>query len=247
MIGDWKLDFMAKEIIGNIWQDRSQSVIDAYKMIIDCYEDEQLSVPQKQIKEAQMKIQKLRNKITNLIEMRAENEISKEEYNSMRTKLDVQIESLQKEIDTSKEENSTKEDHEQKLETIKRVLSETIDFSQHKLPDYIIDRFVQQVIPIDNKLFKWYIKLGGNDLPPDEVVIGVDGRKGKAMVIDNDGTNRLPLYQNDTGCHSCKQGDEITFKMVIPFELARIYRKSYGRYLRCNQWDDLEVEVYISI
>lgn len=247
MIADWKLDLMAKEVIGSIWQKRSESVVSAYQMIIDCYKEEP-STTQKQIKEIQLKIQKVKNKISNLIEMRAEGEISKNEYNTMKTKLDSQIESLQVDLDSLEENNSTKENMEHKLEVIKQVLSETIDFSKPKLPEYIIERFVRQVTPIDNNLFRWYINLtDDDDLPPNEITIGVSGRKGKAMITNESGDVRLPSYQNSTGSTGSKQREHLTYKLVIPFEKAREYRKSYGRYLRCNQWDDLEIEVCITI
>ena len=42
-------------------------------------------------------------------------------------------------------------------------------------------------------------------------------------------------------------GNYLQYVLVIPFEDARAYRKSSGRYLRCNQWDDLTVEIYMSI
>ena len=76
MIADWKLDLMAKEVIGSIWQQRSESVITAYQMVIDCYK-ESPSLEQNKIKETKSKIQKIKNKISNLIEMRAEGEINK--------------------------------------------------------------------------------------------------------------------------------------------------------------------------
>lgn len=246
MIGDWKLDLMAKEVIGSIWQDRSQSVIEAYQMILDCYEEEP-EISQKQIREIQGKIQKLKNKINNLIDMRIDGDIDKNEYTSMRYKLDSQIQTLENELESLKEENASKENLEQKFEYIKNILSEAIDFSQPKLPEYIIERFVKQVTPIDNNTFKWYIKLIDDDLPPDEVTIGIEGRKGKAVIIDENGNKHLSSYQNHTGCISRKIGDNISFKFVIPFESARSYRKKYGKYLRCNQWDDVYVEVHIEI
>lgn len=248
MIADWKLDLMAKEIISCIWQQRSESVIAAYQMIIDCHvEDSALDYGLKQIKETQLKIQKLKDRSSILIEMRADGELSKEEYADMKSKIDSQIESLQVDLDELKENNDTKESMEQKLEVIKQVLSETIDFSKPKLPDYIVERFVKQVTPIDNNVFKWYIKImDGNDddLPPDEITIGVNGRKGKAVVTDKNGEEiHLSCNQYDTGSIGYKQREEISFKMTILYKDAREYRKNNGRYLRCNQWDDINLEV----
>ena len=243
MIADWKLDLMAKEIINSIWKERSESVILAYQMIIDCYKDEPSTV-QKQIKETNVKIQKIENKINGLIEMRAENEINKDEYLKMRTKLDSQLESLQIELNSLEEDNQTKEAMEKKLKVIKQVLSETIDFSQPKLPEYIIERFIQQVVPIDNNFYRWYINISGTNVS-DEIVIGLNGRKGKALILNENGEIDLPFYQYSTGCTVRKIGEYLTYDFIIPFKDARAYRKRNNRYLRCNQWNDIKVEVYL--
>lgn len=252
MIADWKLDLMAKEVIGDIWQQRSESVIAAYQMVIDCYKEDP-SGSNNQIKEIKLKIEKVRNKISNLIEMRSEGEINKDEYSSMKSKLDSQMQSLQIELDSLEENNNTKENMEQKLKTIQQVLSETIDFSKPKLEEYIIERFVHQVTPIDNNRFKWYIKItdGIDDLLTDEITIGISGRKGKAMIKTDNEDYRLSSYQSSSGCVGSKQCEELTnkltYKLVIPYKIAREYRKGHGRYLRCNQWDDIEIEICIII
>ena len=243
MIADWKLDLMAKEIINSIWKERSESVILAYQMVIDCYKDEPSTV-QKQIKEINTNIQKIKNKIDNLIEMRTENEISKTEYINMKTKLNAQLESLQTELDSLESNNDTKETMEEKLKIIKQVLSEAIDFSQPKLPEYIIERFVRQVTPIDNNFYRWYIDLTDTNIE-EEIVIGLDGRKGKALIFNEDGDSSLPFYQYSTGCTVRKIGEYLIYDFIIPFKDARAYRKGNNRYLRCNQWDDIKVEVYL--
>lgn len=254
MIADWKLDLMAKEIISDIWKDRSESVILAMQMIIDCYENEPTSA-QKAIKEIELKKQKVQNRISNLIEMRTDGEISKDEYFIMRKKLDDQLTQLNEELDSYKDEVDTVETLKDKLKIIEQVLNETIDFTQPKLPEYIIERFVQRVTPLDNNMFKWYISIDGlngdggnpNDNNEGEVIIGVTGRRGTAKIIDERGEISLPTYQNSTGSYYTKIGELLVYNIVIPFENARAYRKSSGRYLRCNQWDDISLEVHIQL
>lgn len=56
------------------------------------------------------------------------------------------------------------------------------------------------------------------------------------------------MSAGSTGCY-CKQVGERSFEKVhlftkqIGFDEVQRYRKSYGRYLRRNQWDNIEVEV----
>lgn len=305
MIADWKLDLMAKTVISSIWQDRNEAILKAYQKIIDCYENEP-SLSSVKIKDITGKIDKAKKKIENLIEMRTEGEITKEEYSQMRSKLDKQIIDLQTELDTTQDINNTKEDIVNHYEEIKASLEEAIDFSQPKLPDYVIDRFIKQITPIDNNTFRWYINIidnpdSGN---PNESIedaiknkhiiinkVGVSGRKNNANITINDinvDSNRksdantesnndneggdtddggadlqkdLSVYQFPTGSYirplgerEFENGTDITlignylhYILVIPFQYARAYRKSSGRYLRCNQWNDLTIEIYMSI
>ena len=82
MIADWKLDMMAKMVIEHIWKNRGEALILALKMINDNYEEE---TPSKEDnKEIELKIEKLQKRIKNLIEMRADGEISKEEFAEMK-------------------------------------------------------------------------------------------------------------------------------------------------------------------
>ena len=245
MIADWKLDLMAKEVIGSLWQDRSESFIKAYQMLIECYEEEPSS-QEKHKKNIANEITKLRIKVENLIEMRAEGEIDKEEYLSMKAKFEKQIEELSVQLDVYEEEHLSKKDISAKLEQIREILATTIDFSQAKLSDYIIDRFVTRITPIDNNLFRWYIRLTEDD-PEEEVCIGVEGRKTNPKLLNEKGEIHLPTYQHNTGCYISKVGEFLTYIFVIPYKVARHYRKSFGSYLRPNQWEDITIEVYVSI
>lgn len=247
MIADWKLDFMAKEVISSIWQDRTQSVIDAYQMIYENYVEEP-SQQHKAIKAKKDAIAKLKTRLENLIELRVDGEISKMQYISMKEKIESQIADLEADLDVYQEEHQTRAGLDKKLAEIKEIFETTIDFSQHKLADYIIERFIYQVTPIDNNLFRWYIKLTDDDLPPDEMCIGVVGRKNnEPRIVDENGKISLPSYQCNTGCYITKVGEYLTYNLELPFEVARKYRKCYGSYLRPNQWEPIVVEVYIHI
>ena len=53
-------------------------------------------------------------------------------------------------------------------------------------------------------------------------------------------------------CYQCKIGERLfdslfLFSEVLTFEKAKEYRNSYGRYLRRNQWRDIESEVWMVI
>lgn len=40
MIGDWKLDLMAKKIFETIWSDKKGAVMEAYRLLQECYQSD---------------------------------------------------------------------------------------------------------------------------------------------------------------------------------------------------------------
>ena len=207
MIGDWKLDLMAKEVVHTIWQERKSHVITAYQMIIENYKDES-SINAKQIKALKQKLEKINSKIENLINMRTDGELTKDEYLSMREKVGAEKLAIETELDSLEQEHKSKSTLKENLTAIKEALDTVIDFSQDKLPEYIIDTFVEKVVPIDNNLYRWYIRFGNN--PDDglylgdsinEVVLGVEGRKNNPTLINESGEKSLPFTQRCSGCY----------------------------------------------
>ena len=245
MVADWKLRLMATEVLSSVWENRIDSIIKAYQMIADCYTEEP-SNSQKQINELTAKIKKIKNKINNLIEMRAEGEITKEEYAAARNKLDNEMKQYEYDLQSFQSQKIEKINVEDKLLEIQKILSESIDFS-NGVDDYLIERFVERITPLDDYLFRWYIKVTNNPTPPEEYFIGIQGRKNNPSVCNEQGEIRLPLYQYLTGCYSTKVGEYLNYKIIIPYEKAKEYRKKRGQYLRFNQWKDIEIEVCILI
>ena len=67
------------------------------------------------------------------------------------------------------------------IEKIKAVLEETLDFSTHKLDDSIIDKFVSQIIPVDNCRYRWDLNFLPNET--QSLVCRIEGRKNHADAI----------------------------------------------------------------
>lgn len=192
MVADWKLAFMAKQIIQNIWEYRKKSTIEAYKMLIDCYTSESENDSEK-IEQINSEIQKNQAKIENLIDMRTDEEISKEEFIQMRKKIDEKINSLKNMLDSFENENTiynNKKEMERMLKEVEKALDENIDFSQPQLSDEVIDSFVDKVIALGDDKFQWFINLGGkinNDNESEEFIVGVKGKKNNHKLVDEKG------------------------------------------------------------
>ena len=207
MVADWKLSFMAKEIIASIWSDRRASVERAYEMIASCYTEETEDID-KQIDIINGKIQENQNRINNLIAMRTDNEITKDEFIEMRGKYDDKIMKLRTELDEllSNDHSESKSEIEKQLKEIRSALDETIDFSKPQLDDYVIDRFVDKVIALGNNKFRWYINLSGNVFDKNneinekyktDIVVGVDGRRNHQILVDENGDEISLVFDYD--------------------------------------------------
>ena len=178
MITDWKLDFMAKELLEHLWQDRKASVLIAVDLIKRYYKDERLSENQHDAVSIKAKIDKAQTRLTNLIAMRADGELSKEEYQTMRKPIDDEIQQLQEKLNQAPKEEQPKSGLE--LDGIISTLNTLIDFSGTKVSEEVINQFVYRVTPTSDTTFDWYVNLNGT--ADVRATFTAEGRKNRAVV-----------------------------------------------------------------
>ncbi len=178
MITDWKLDFMAKELLEHLWQDRKASVIIAVDPIKRYYKDERLSENQHDAVSIKAKIDKAQTRLTNLIAMRADGELSKEEYQTMRKPIDAEIQQLQERLNQAPNDEQPKSGLE--LDGIISTLNTLIDFSGTKISEEVINQFIYRVTPTSDTTFDWYVNLNGT--ADVRATFTAEGRKNRAVV-----------------------------------------------------------------
>ena len=71
------------------------------------------------------------------------------------------------------------------IEKIRAALEEVLDFSTPRLDDSIIDKFVSQIIPVDNCRYRWDLNFLPNDT--QSLVCKVEGRKNHANATIEEG------------------------------------------------------------
>lgn len=178
MITDWKLDFMAKELLEHLWQDRKASVLIAIDLIKRYYKDERLSENQHDAVSIKAKIDKAQTRLTNLIAMRADGELSKEEYQTMRKPIDAEIQQLQERLNQAPNDEQPKSGLE--LDGIISTLNTLIDFSGTKISEEVINQFIYRVTPTSDTTFDWYVNLNGT--ADVRATFTAEGRKNRAVV-----------------------------------------------------------------
>lgn len=183
MVGDWKLEIMAKKIFEGIWTDRKEAVMEVYRLLNENYQSN-IKDNRITISALEGKIARLKNKIDNLINMRADGEITKEEFKSLKDTTEMELNKYMEEKAQIKDFSDDVNGVEIDMEKIEGVLNECLDFSKPKICDSIIDKFVSQIIPVDNCRYRWDL----NFLPDgtQSLFCRVEGRKNKGNAIVED-------------------------------------------------------------
>lgn len=185
MVGDWKLEIMAKKIFEGIWteQERRDAILEVYRLLNEYYQSDTKN-NQAAVSALEGKIARLKNKIDNLISMRADGEITKEEFRSLKDTTESELNKYMEEKSRMDELSDSEDGIEFDTEKIRAVLEETLDFSNPKLDDSIIDKFVSQIIPVDNCRYRWDLNFLPNET--QSLVCKVEGRKNHANATIED-------------------------------------------------------------
>lgn len=107
----------------------------------------------------QAKLDKAHSRLTNLITMRADGEISKDEYETMRKPVDDEISRLKNELYELPEDEKNSKGFD--LDRIKQALDKQIDFSKSTISHDVVKQFVYMIVPTSDTSFDWYLKLDG--------------------------------------------------------------------------------------
>jgi DNA invertase Pin-like site-specific DNA recombinase len=209
MITDWKLDFMAKALLEHLWTERKESVLIALDLIKCYYKEEKHTEGKLDGATIQAKLDKANSRLTNLIAMRADGEISKDEYQAMRSPIDEEIQKLQKAFDETPADNS----HSRGLDLagINSTLNSYIDFSGSTISHDIIKQFVYMVTPISDTVFEWYLKLSG--VADVKATFTAEGRKKNCVIKleEIEQISSVHRKENEDNAHFIKNPIVFTF------------------------------------
>lgn len=186
MVGDWKLEIMAKKIFEGIWseQERKNAILEVYRLLNEHYQSDTKN-NQAAASALEGKIARLKNKIDNLISMRADGEITKEEFKSLKDTTEAELNKYMEEKSRLSELSDSESGMEFDIEKIRAVLEEALDFSKPKLDDSVIEKFVSQIIPVDNCRYRWDLNFLPNET--QSLVCKVEGRKNHANATIEEG------------------------------------------------------------
>lgn len=210
MVADWKLDFMAKAVLEHLWTERRESVLLAIDLIKRYYRDERANVGTADAASIQIKLDKATVRLQNLIAMRADGEITKEEYQAMRSQIDEQIRSLQKSL----EETPTAEVSPKglQLDKIIAALNTMIDFSNSTISHDVINQFVYRVTPTSDSTYDWYLNL--SNTVKVRATYSAEGRKKDCIIKLEEIEKISSLHTDPTANKQQHINDPLVFTLL---------------------------------
>ena len=214
MITDWKLDFMAKALLEHLWEERKESVLIALDLIRHYYKEERTLDNKSDAASIQSRIDKANSRLTNLIAMRADGEISKDEYQSMRSPIDTELKELQKALEDTPTNKGCPRGLD--LEGIRSTLNSLIDFSGSTISHDVINQFVYMVTPTSDTTFDWYVNLNGT--ADVKATFTAEGRK-KSCIIKLEEIEKISSVhrkENEDNAHLIKNPIVFTFLHRLP-------------------------------
>ena len=177
MIADWKLELMTKKVLEQVFGEKRDLIDYTCQLIRDSYRSPK--VAETNLPNILARIERLNAKKETLLDMRAEGEITKEEYLHQKQKLETELLALMAEKDKLTKEIAVEPELPQ-WGKIQNALSQVPDLSQPKVDPDLVRKFVSKIVSDGKHHFHWYLNLDGNSAIMQSVM--VDGRKNHATV-----------------------------------------------------------------
>jgi len=245
---EWKLevqaDFVFKKLLGN----KDAIYKEAMAMAQDVAE---VKAPERNDKERleanNRQIEKLNRQLANLVDMCSEGDISREVFRSKKKKLEDQISKLEKLNDECRQRVLELEDNgakDRRIESLSEFIKMTAFDARAKIPDTVIDNFVDQIV-FDHGTFIWYLNpTYGNEVYKQEAS---DWKKKQHLQSLNDkatlsacpstGSYRRVTYSDESAC------------FLGTFEISKDFmRKSMKIYHPKNSFripEKLEIKLFL--
>lgn len=160
-ICEWKLDFMAKSILARLWKDQKSSVEELLQDIQDNYSKEsEIADSEYQKEKLKRESERLKTRMNNLVDMKLDDYINREEFEKKKQTIDERMLQIKDELAilSRNEDNSEPVEVEGEIKKIKEYLNGVCDLNQKYLNDELIDAVIARITPMENSIFKWYMR-----------------------------------------------------------------------------------------
>lgn len=243
MIPEWKLKMMAKFVFTNFITDIDEILATANAILKKHIADKPEADKGKIIETKKNELQKLERRLKRYVEMRADDEISREQYFSYKTEIEPQIEALKTTISELEAVSEPEEeiDFDERIKMLEYAMEQLVDFENiEDIPETIIEAFVEKIVASED-CFDWYLRFN----PSLAYSCKVEGkRSGTAKVTASfaflDNKKIVSKYDNLSRYEYFKIAS-----FVLDKEHAKKYMYSQSSKHRVHNYKDTNVNVYI--
>ena len=201
MIPEWKLQLMANHIFRNYLADKEKVLALANSMLEAHINDtDEIIDYSKIIEEKKQELEKLTRKIDNYIEMRAEGEISKEQFTAKTADTKAAISKLKAEISEMEalagEPTETVPDYKEKLTVLQYALEQYTNTDDNDIPESVIEAFVVKIVAKQDG-YDWYLRFDGD--PNDPLHLKTEGKRRKTTSVVSESAVSPTKVDSTTG------------------------------------------------
>lgn len=159
-IADWKFDLMLRELLKALNLNNDDLIKKAYNQFENSYTKETKEA--RELRDAEAKLRKIQIKLENLTEMRVNGEIGKQEFMSLKTKINGEMLVFEKEIDDIKQgvlEEERKTTPLVSMDVFHSMAVEDLDFTKPIRHSALVNTMIKKIVPNTSLDFKWYLNL----------------------------------------------------------------------------------------
>lgn len=200
MIPGWKLQMMVKHIFNEYITNTEQVLSLAESMLEKHIDDIKPKTDNTRIIEQKVTEQnKLKTRLNNLIEMRADGEITREIFKSKKEEIESRITKIQSEIEELQPPEDVQEDisHDDKIKVLKYYLEQSVTPNDNSdLPEDVIRAFIVKVVVHEDR-FDWYLRFSPDDEPAHSLSINGKHKNSAKVSSFCSPQHRLPLPKID--------------------------------------------------
>ena len=246
---EWKLevqaDFVFKKLLGN----KDAIYKEAMAMAQDVAE---VKAPERNDKERleanNRQIEKLNRQLANLVDMCSEGDISREVFRSKKKKLEDQISNLEKLNDECRQRVLELEDNgakDRRIDSLSEFIKMTSFDARAKIPDTVIDNFVDQIV-FDHGAFIWYLNpVYGNEVYKQDAS---DWKKKQHLQSLSDKCTLQACPSTGSYCQ-CRKVEERKYfyftTLIVTRDDVNEYMKYHAEYTKANRFKDIVCKIYI--
>lgn len=246
MFPEWKLKIVAHWLFNDLWKERDKIINRAIEMLNATIKDENVVDYTDEVKELNKKRKKYEEKLSNLVELRVEGDISKEVYEEKKGVFKKQIEYIDSELLKRDVKNSAIVSNvKTQIQLLTDLLEKKYDVISGDIPEDIVETFIDQIVVHDD-YYEWRLRTS-----TEPVLCKVEGnaKDNTIIFLENDSHKVATQYR--------QQLANVQNNLIYPippielgtFTISKDYLKEYKKtdenMVKVNKWSDIKFKITI--